>query len=331
MSDKPGWDALEAALKKRYGTLAPLCYCATMPFRSGGPDPIDVTYVYKNNSPPHWHYIGFGLTELYGKESQNPAETGFGFELTFRLACRPEEKEPPIWVMELLNRLASYVFETGNVFDAGHHMLLSDPIAGQENTDLKSYMFTRDSELGELNTPHGHMQFLQLVGITIDEEELITDWNSDGLLEILSDGNPLLVTDLKRKSVMTDEKWAEVIRARILKEGSAQGILYLNVMDVKKPGFLKPNTELEIEATAVDRLIRLLRGRILHGRELEIICGESAAIVKPSEQCSLEINRDRSVTIHLSAEGAQSLMKTLKDRRGSYSIAPLPRLLFKVI
>jgi len=48
-----------------------------------GEDPV--------KEPPHWHYITFGFTELYGKTSPNREISGYGFELTFRLKRTPED------------------------------------------------------------------------------------------------------------------------------------------------------------------------------------------------------------------------------------------------
>lgn len=41
--------------------------------------------------------------------------SGFGFELTFRLKKMEEEQSPPMWPTTLLNKLAAYVFHTGEI------------------------------------------------------------------------------------------------------------------------------------------------------------------------------------------------------------------------
>jgi len=35
---------------------------------------------------PHWHIVGYGMSELYAKETDDPEESGWGFELTFRVS-----------------------------------------------------------------------------------------------------------------------------------------------------------------------------------------------------------------------------------------------------
>ncbi|KAG1606612.1 hypothetical protein G6F45_013943 [Rhizopus arrhizus] len=39
---------------------------------------------------PHWHYITYGFSELYAKESSDADASGYGSELTFRLAAVDE-------------------------------------------------------------------------------------------------------------------------------------------------------------------------------------------------------------------------------------------------
>ena len=46
--------------------------------------------IYRAEDPPHWHFVTYGFSELYSKESDDPAVSGWGFELTFRLV-RGEE------------------------------------------------------------------------------------------------------------------------------------------------------------------------------------------------------------------------------------------------
>ncbi|MFV2172583.1 suppressor of fused domain protein [Actinomadura sp. LOL_016] len=56
----------------------------------GGPDPLDGISVYPRADPvPHWHFVSYGMSELYEKTSSNADESGWGFEFTFRLVRDP--------------------------------------------------------------------------------------------------------------------------------------------------------------------------------------------------------------------------------------------------
>ena len=136
-----------------YGTL--------IPYTLGGGDPLDGVEIWKSErGVPHWHYITYGFTELYEKESGDPDESGYGFELTFRLK-RGLEEAPPVWPVSLLQNLARYVFSSGNTFGLGHHINCNGPIALETDTQLTALGFCMDPELGELDTPNGHFTFLQ--------------------------------------------------------------------------------------------------------------------------------------------------------------------------
>jgi len=43
-----------------------------------------------------------GFTDLFVKETDDPDESGFGFELTFRLARDADDTKPPIWALTLV-------------------------------------------------------------------------------------------------------------------------------------------------------------------------------------------------------------------------------------
>src|SRR5262245_34756174 len=99
MSDEaPGWGAIDRALAQHYGTI--LCYAL------GGDDPLQGISAYlSEEGRPHWHYVTYGYSELYDKESDNPDESGWGFEMTFRLARRANRKKTPVWPMNFLQNL----------------------------------------------------------------------------------------------------------------------------------------------------------------------------------------------------------------------------------
>src|SRR5262249_50341429 len=112
----PGWEAIDLALYELYGETTPLHYGTTISYAVGGPDPLDGISVYARSEPSHWHFVTYGFTELYAKETKNPDVSGFGFELTFRVMKAEGEDEPPVWALNFLQNLARYVFTTGNAF-----------------------------------------------------------------------------------------------------------------------------------------------------------------------------------------------------------------------
>src|SRR5277367_4602912 len=68
--ESPGWAAIDAALWPIYGELEPYHVGTVIPYALGGPDPIHGISAYKNaGSSPHWHFVTYGFSELWAKES----------------------------------------------------------------------------------------------------------------------------------------------------------------------------------------------------------------------------------------------------------------------
>ena len=101
-----GWAAIEAALAPLYGDREPLRHFAAVPhYDAGGDDPIDGISVYAVEDPrPHWHYVTYGFSELRRKLFEDPDVSGWGFELSLRLACETGAVDPPDWPPKFLRR-----------------------------------------------------------------------------------------------------------------------------------------------------------------------------------------------------------------------------------
>lgn len=74
-----------------------------------------------------------------------------------------------MWVTALMNNLARYVYESGKWFEEFYFIPANDPIRLDTDTAITGLAFAADLELGEMDTPHGEVSFLQLVGITSGE------------------------------------------------------------------------------------------------------------------------------------------------------------------
>ncbi len=93
--------------------------------------------------------------------------------MTFRLASPLPPGEEPTWVCGLLQNLARYVFETGKWFDNYHWIPANGPIRADSDTDIVGLAFVHDPSLKALDTPHGHVDFIQAFGLTQSELESI--------------------------------------------------------------------------------------------------------------------------------------------------------------
>lgn len=143
-------------------------------FRLGGPDPLDCISMYENKGdenegiPPHWHYVSYGLSDLYGdgrvhevNSSGTDGLSGFGFELTFRLRKERGETAPPTWPAAVMQGLAKYVFQSGNVLCDGDHVSWHCPLDNSESR-IEHMLMTEDPQLETVVTPLGKVTYIQV-------------------------------------------------------------------------------------------------------------------------------------------------------------------------
>jgi hypothetical protein len=325
--DATGWEAIDAALQPIYGDREPYHIGTVIPYALGGPDPIHGISAYKNVEPvPHWHFITYGFTELWAKESNDPDVSGFGFELTFRPTCKAKEKKPPNWALNFLQNLGSYVFETGNRFGVGHTFPLNGPIEQGSSTFIRAVSFALDPQLPPMATPNGRVEFLQVVGLTMDELAAITSWNATAFLKLRGRDDPLLVTDLSRSSWLSGPAFAAKVKRRTAREGSSCGWLAL----VLECNAKSDPVCVRVQSIAVNGLSRRLLGRLPYGRELILNGKDATVIFKPGKQSRLRLAED-AVTIALREDHLVELAQSLRPVAGLYPVPGLKNVIVEVL
>lgn len=201
--DAVGWEAIDKSLESLYPNQEADHYAPDLPASLGGRSYLDGVSVYQSNEQePHFQFITYGFSELYyNEEAVGEDYSGFGFEITFRLKKSGDESVG--WAINFLQNIAKYVFTSGNYFEPLHVFPANSPIRLGYDTEIMAVAFVQDPALGEINTPHGKVQFLQAVGITAEELKTIRTHFSiekvEELIEGLRKNNPLLITDLDRK------------------------------------------------------------------------------------------------------------------------------------
>jgi len=205
--DTPGWQAIDLQLEKVYGSTEPRHYppLCGIHFAAGGVDPIDGASIYDScHQEVHRHIVSYGMSELYYDDEKAGGEfSKWGFEFTFRLAPFQGDQNDPIWAIQVMNNLARYVNTSGKWFEENHFVPANGPIKLDTETEITGFVFALDPELGKIQTPHGEVSFLQMVGITNAEvEELKQNPTTSAVKDLiakLQEVNPLLITDLNRK------------------------------------------------------------------------------------------------------------------------------------
>lgn len=316
----PGWDAIENVLRPIYGDQEPVHMAPILSGMLGGDDPLQGISAYRatHGGTPHWHFVTFGYSELFEKESDDAAVSGFGFEMTIRVADPEHLDEPPPWVFSLLQNLARYVFSSGNVFEPGHHLTLNGPIALGRDTRLVAAAFVSDPELPEtLSTPHGTLQFVQLVGISQDEYDAMRAWDTTKLLALFRETNPSLVTELTRTSYLDDAETRRRADEGAHTDGSSLGIVFNTKggFETTPDGFV-----LSIAANALDDLQRFVLRRLELDRPTSLRAPGGLVMLEGGDTTEVLENQEGFAHLQLDATDRDALA-ALPVKRGDY---PLP-------
>ena len=198
-----GWDAIDSRLETVYPRQEPKHWGTIVKHMVGGPDPLDGISAYecRDGGTDHLHFITYGYSSLYYDEESVGAEhSKFGFEMTFRLATALPPAEQPAWVINLLQNLARYVFNSGNRFSNYHWIPANGPIRAGHDTDIVGLAFVHDPVLRAIDSPHGCVEFIQAFGLTHAEVDALKA-KTHSCSEVVEQHrltNPLLITNIER-------------------------------------------------------------------------------------------------------------------------------------
>lgn len=198
----PGWQVIDDAFEALYPDQNPAHYATDFHSRAmcGGDNYLDGYSIYQ--SPKGYkHIVTYGMTELYGNEEAFGEEwNGWGYEMTIKL--KEESNEDCLWAINMLSNLARYTYKTGNYFEPNEYVKGdgSSLHLGTESL-ITALLLVADTEAQMQESVYGKTAFIQLVGITESELKAVMDdcQNVEKLIKLMKeDGNPNLVTDMKR-------------------------------------------------------------------------------------------------------------------------------------
>lgn len=298
-------------------------------------EPLECVRAFLNSNPiEHWHYVTHGFSDLYGEpveahsESAEAPVSGYGFELSLRVE-RGEENEPPDWPLAVLQKLAKYVFASGNVFSENEHMSMNGPVVREEGCTIKAVGFVRDPELGLLQTASGRVEILQVVGLTADEYKVMKRWQVGKFLTLLSSANPWHILHKKRISVMKNPEIAAMVQEGIAVDGSSVGGHFVGLLKILRRS---SSVEITLPATAVADLETGMKDRIPFGRYLKLFGAKKSVIFQPAAKSAIVgFDEQKMLVINLSRETAEEIGKTVFPSRGIYDLASFPELRFVVV
>lgn len=330
--DTVGWDAIDQALEPIYGSQEPTHYGTIMRWSLGGPDPLDGISAYACDDPiPHWHFVSYGLTELYDKVSEDQEYSGWGFELTFRLAREASETDPPKWALSFLQNLARYVFESGNVLSVGDHMDLNGPIALESDTKITAAGFVTDQDLGAIDTPHGKVEFIQVIGLTANELIAKMSWDGNKFFELVGQKIPKYITQLDRDSLLDDPSTAAALQTGRDTDGSSTGVTFAEHVTIEK---IDQSRIITLGSNAVEGIKLILPGRVPFGESYEVYGYKSRQTIRflPGDAASCELLEEENPTlvVTLTADQARELSESLRPVECDVPVPGLPDTILRI-
>ena len=171
-----GWDAITNLCDKIYPNQEnPKHYGTLISWKLGGNDPLKGISIY--DSGDYWHFITYGLSELYEKESDVKDVSGYGMEFTFKLKkdnYENEENEIKC-ICGILQSIARITFTKGEVFNSYEYLYTgqTEGIDYNRKSNITGFITVPDDKFHEINTQNGKVNFVEFIGVTDNELKAI--------------------------------------------------------------------------------------------------------------------------------------------------------------
>lgn len=198
-----GWDAITNECERVYPNQKnPKHYGTLVSYRLGGNDPLDGISVYDGGD--YWHFVTYGLSELYDKESDIEEISGYGMEFTFKLKkdnYENEENEIQC-VCGILQSIARITFTKGELFNVYEYLYTGQTtgIDSKQKSNITGFITVPDDKFKEINTPNGKVCFVEFVGVT--DNELKAIHNKEIRVKELYEKIGTDITNYNRQSVI---------------------------------------------------------------------------------------------------------------------------------
>ena len=167
-----GWDAITEACEKIYPTQKnPKHYGTIISWELGGNNPLQGISIY--DAGDFWHFVTYGLSELYEKETNNKEISGYGMEFTFKLKKdNYEDEEAEIkCICGILQSIARLTFTKGEIFKTYEYLYSrqTQGIDTKKQSNITGFITIPDQQLKTINTPNGKVEFVEFIGVTDNE------------------------------------------------------------------------------------------------------------------------------------------------------------------
>ena len=198
-----GWDAITKECERIYPNQTnPKHYGTLINWKLGGNDPLEGISIYDGGD--YWHFVTYGLSELYEKESNNQDISGYGMEFTLKLKKGNfENEEAEIrCICGILQLIARITFTRGEIFKPFEYLYTgqAEGIDSKMQSNITGFITIPDNNFNTINTPNGSVEFVEFVGVT--NNELLAIMNKKIDVKTLYEELNSDLTNYNRKSVI---------------------------------------------------------------------------------------------------------------------------------
>lgn len=198
-----GWDEITEECERIYPDQKnPKHYGTLIKWQFGGNDPLDGISIYDGGD--YWHFITYGLSELYDKETDNKEVSGYGMEFTFKLKKDnyDNEEDEIKCICGILQSIARITFTKGEIFNSFEYLYTGQTtgIDSKQKSNITGFITVPDDKFKKIDTPNGKVCFIEFIGVTDNELQAIK--NKKITVKELYEKLRTNITDYNRYSVI---------------------------------------------------------------------------------------------------------------------------------
>ena len=199
--EKMGWDYITEEVEKTYPEQKnPMHYGTMISWKLGGNDPLDGISIYDGGD--YYHFVTYGLSELYEKETDNKEYSGYGMEFTLKLKKGNNDDLEIKNIINVLQTIARVTFTKGELFLANEYLYTgqTNGMDASKKSNITGFITIPDNNFKTINTPNGKVEFVEFIGCTDSELKAIV--NKEITVEELYNKIGSDITDYNREAVI---------------------------------------------------------------------------------------------------------------------------------
>jgi hypothetical protein len=191
---------------------------------------------------------------------------------------------------------------------------------------------TCDPELPTIDTVNGSVAFLQVVGITLDEETVAQKWDTRKLLDILLPFMPLWITDIRRDSMLGMPGVLVKATEGIRRDGSSCSAAYTDLLDIseQKRWLRRSQVQVTLGARQIEQLAEFIPLRLPFGKTF-LLAGPGGKLhFELGSKNQWRAGRDGSLRLQVTKATVSEFATLLHPRQGVYKLPAFPHILWDV-